>query len=238
MMDVRGCNCIPELFFKQNFLLSIRYSLLYLLIFAYLSTSLMALFNPGKREALKLIYLTEANLTDRLFVREFVSNYKLADKALLLHDTVEDSISNTRFATKRVSSLLSEAMVYNNAFSAEQRNFFRPEGDSYHINTQLIEELMVNIQLLLLSPVVKHGEKSTLGNPIEMINAARTVLDIDEVLLFTMNPLSPLGAKREIINNQEDVDRLLALYEEEAATIQLAWNLHPARINSPQQYTS
>lgn len=187
---------------------------------------------------MKLLYLSETNLRDRLFIKDLIFNFKLKEKVLLLHDVFGDSIRDTRFVTKRISALLSENMVYNNAFSAEQRNLFAYEGeDQLIINTQLIAQLFQTVSLLILSPVIKKGDQVELADPIQMIQAARHQLEANDLILFTDNPLSPLAKKGEYIEEKADQDRLMKIYDEEAAAIQLAYKLRPARIASPVNYS-
>jgi hypothetical protein len=186
---------------------------------------------------MKLLYLTEANLRDRLFVKDLVANYKLTEKALLIHDTFGGTVKDTRFVTKRLSALLSEFMVFNNAFSADQRNFFtQSSGGLMELNLDLIHKIIQPIQLLLIGPVIKVNGTAQLADPIAMVQAARNALDISETIVFTSNPMSPLGAKNAVIDKSEDVEKWLASYEEERASLELAHRLRPARLSSPMNY--
>lgn len=186
---------------------------------------------------MKLLYLTEANLRDRLFVKDLVANYKLTEKALLIHDTFGGTVKDTRFVTKRLSALLSEFMVFNNAFSADQRNFFTQSSEGFmELNLDLIHKIIQPIQLLLIGPVIKVNGTAQLADPIAMVQAARQALDISETIVFTANPMSPLGAKNAVIDQSEDVEKWLASYEEERASLELAHLLRPARLSSPMNY--
>lgn len=186
---------------------------------------------------MKLLYLTESNLRDRLFIKDLVFNYKLKEKAILIHDSFGETVRDTRFVTKRISALLSENMVYNNAFSAEQRDMFYldPNGEM-EINTEKILGLLSPIQLLILGPVIKQAGESVLADPLQMVEICRTQMEIDEVIVFTENPLSPLGTKNIVLNEREEVDRLAKIYDEEAQALELAWQLRPARLSSPNNF--
>ena len=185
---------------------------------------------------MKLLYLTENNLRDRLFIQDLVNNYKLDEKAVLIHDTFGESVKDTRFVTKRLSALFSEAMVYNSAFSADQRDFIKKENGQVGVNTELISQTLYPIQLLIIGPVLKIDGKIALGDPFEMLQATRVALEIEEITLFTENPLSPLGRKKPGIDGTEELERLLKIYDEEANVINIAYSLRPARIASPQDY--
>ncbi|TAE60244.1 MAG: hypothetical protein EAZ89_01720 [Bacteroidetes bacterium] len=185
---------------------------------------------------MKLLYLTSANLADRLFIKDLVFNFKFQEKALLLHAPAVD-LSGTRFTTKRLSSLFSEAMVYNNAFQAEQRDLFSVgENGLMQVHTTLIHSLLNISQLLLVGPVIRQGGETVIADPLHMVQAARAALEISELILFPANPLSPLGRKKEPLDSSADLDRLLSLYEEESQALQLAHTLRPARIASPVNY--
>jgi hypothetical protein len=184
----------------------------------------------------KLLYLSESNLRDRLFIKDLVHNFGFAEKAILIHDSFGGTVKDTRFVTKRISALLSESMIYNNAFSADQRNLVHREAGRMRVDTGLIHRLFPPIQLLILGPVIRGETGPELADPLEMLEATRNAFDIEEVILFTANPMSPLAGKREIVRDEADRERLLSVYEEEAAAIELAHRFRPAWIASPQNY--
>lgn len=105
------------------------------------------------------------------------------------------------------------------------------------LNVPLIEKLMDPIQLLLIGPVMVQNGTPQLADPIAMLQAARNVLDISEVILFTSNPMSPLGAKNLVIDSDEELQKWLGVYEEEKAALELAYQLRPARLSSPMKYS-
>lgn len=188
---------------------------------------------------MKLLYLTEVNLRDHLFVKDLIHNFKLEEKAILIHDTFGGTVSDTRFVTKRISSLMSETMIYNNAFSGDQRNFFsRNEAGLLQLNVSLVEKLLRPLQVLILGPIIKEENEAVLANPVELVQLVRNELEISETIVFTDNPLSPLGAKRLTIDTSEDVEQWLKSYEEEKASLELAHQLRPARIASPTTYSA
>lgn len=185
----------------------------------------------------KLLYLTETNLNDRLLIRDLVHNVKFKEKAILVHDAYKGNLTDTRFVNKRISALMSEAMVYNNAFCGEQRSFFKQEGDEILPNKKLIEQLFPPIQLLILGPTLKKEEKITLTDPLELVASLRKAYEIEEVILFPKNPLSPMVSKVKAIRNEEDRDKLLAIYGEEKEALELAFDLRPSLLASPANYS-
>ncbi len=185
-----------------------------------------------------LIYLSEPNLRDRLFLKEFASAFSIKEKAIVIHSSYNESISDTRYVSKRISALLSEAMIYNNAFSADQRQFFSIDNDLIRINKSLIDTLLDPIQLLIFNPVVAVEGNASLADPIRLLLAAREEFHAEDVIMFPDNPMSALGMENAVINSLEDKERLIAVYEEEKAIIEIAYRLRPARIASPNNYSS
>ncbi|MEM6806891.1 MAG: hypothetical protein AAF696_36155 [Bacteroidota bacterium] len=186
---------------------------------------------------MKLLYLSEANLKDRLLIRDLVFNYKFEEKAILIHDQFGGKVSDTRFVNKRISALLSEAMVYNNAFSADQRIFISQEGAKLIPNKERIEQILYPIQLLVVAPIIKAADKAILTDALGLLKSVREAYEIEEVILFANNPLSPMVSQAKRISTEEDRDKLLKVYEEEAESLDLAYQLRPAILASPQNYS-
>ncbi len=186
---------------------------------------------------MKLIYLSETNLRDSFFIKDLIHHFKFAEKTILIHDTFGSRVEDTRFVTKRISSLFSEAMVYNNAFSADQRNFFSKEGTTTQINVALINKVLDPIQLLIIGPIMASASGPQLAQPLEMLTVARQAFEVDELILFPAKPKSPLVANKIKINSEEDKIHWLNIYGEESDAIQLAYTLRPASLASPTNYS-
>ncbi len=187
---------------------------------------------------MKLIYLSEANLKDRLSIQNFVFNFRLKEKAILIHACFGGTVQDTRFVTKRLSSLLSEAMVYNNAFSADQRNYFYLEGGEMKVKKAALEKLLQSIQLLVIGPVIQNeAGEAVLADPMRMLETIRAAFQPEELLLFVDNPMSPLGAKKAHVESEADIAPFLKVYEEEKPALARALRLAPARLASPSNYS-
>ena len=186
----------------------------------------------------RLIYLSEANLRDRLFIKDFVHNFALKEKAILFHEPFGPKVADSRFVTKRISALLSETGVYNNAFSADQRNLFQPTAEGVKFHTAEAVRLLPHIQLLIIGPVGNSEIGPQLLDPMMMIRQARKELEISDVLVFTDNPLSPLAGKRVLIESEADVAQWSAVYEEESPALKRAFSLSPAYLCSPTNYSA
>ena len=185
---------------------------------------------------MKLLYISRANFQDRLFIKDLVHNFKSESKAILVHETYGERLADTRFVTKRLSALFSEAMVYNRAFSADQRNLLAYEGEKLVMNRAKIDVLLETIPLLIIGPIIKKGEKILLADPLAMLQVLRRSYDVEEITVFTENPMSPLAIKGLRIGNVQDIEQLLKAYDEEQKSLELALSLAPARIVSPTNY--
>ncbi|MEM7371538.1 MAG: hypothetical protein AAF587_23190 [Bacteroidota bacterium] len=187
---------------------------------------------------MNLLYFTEHNLRDRFFIQDFVFNFKFKEKTIVFHAPFGETLRDSRFVTKRISSLLSEAMVYNNFLMGDQRDsFVLNDKGILEMNPKAIHELLYTAQLLILGPLVKSREQVQIGDPIHMMQVARAELQAKEVLLFPSNPKSPLATNKPVIDRREEVDRLLGVYEEETDILELAYQLRPVRLVSPVNYS-
>lgn len=185
---------------------------------------------------MQLIYLSSANLKDRLFMRDFVHNFKWNTRTLLLHEPFGNTIADTLFVSKRISSLLSEALINNNAFPAAQRDFFYLENGDLKVAVNKIQQLQSTIPLLILGPIIKENGIETLANATEMVHAARKAFSITLITTFTDNPLSPLGTKKIVMADAEMYDKYLSIYEEEKNALERALQFAPASLCSPFNY--
>lgn len=187
----------------------------------------------------KLLFVSETNLRDQFFIQDFVHNFgfSAAEKALLVHAPFGQTLRDTRFVTRRFSSLLSEAMVYNSAFMARQRELVQqgPSGD-YRVKAALIQELLHPLQLLIIGPEIGGEDGPRLDPGPGIVQALRQAFAVEEVLLFPAHGLSPLAQGRPLIRSAADISPLLTLYEEEAEVLNRAVQLAPARIVSPVNY--
>lgn len=187
---------------------------------------------------MKLIFLSQSNLKDRLSIQNFVFNFKLKDKAILIHDHFGGTVKDTRFVTKRISSLLSEALVYNNAFSGDQRGIFYLENGELKMKKAFLEKLLPNVQMIVIGPVIKNEKgEAVLADAKAMIEVARKTFEADELFVFVDNPMSPLGNKRALIEKEADIEPFLKVYDEERPALERALKLAPARLVTPGNYS-
>jgi hypothetical protein len=186
---------------------------------------------------INLLHLSESNLRDRLTVQNFVHNYKLKDKGLLILDSFGDTLKDTRFVARRLSSLLSEAMVYNMSFTADQRDFFYEEGGKICADRDKISKLLETVQLLVMAPVIKGADgQAKLVDPAGLIEAAREAFGVEELRVFIDNPMSPLGNKQIPVTSEADIAPHLKVYEEERPALERALKLQPTLLCGSANY--
>lgn len=185
---------------------------------------------------MKLIYFSEANLRNSFFVKEFVSAYaEQSGKALLLHESF-GSIQDTRFVTKRLSSLLSEVMVVNAAFSGDQKGLISMGNGEPNVKIPAIESLFRTVNMLILNPVSSTAGEPVLADSISLAKSLRTKLPIEETLVFSVNSKSPISQERKLIQNKSDLGKWLEIYEEESAALNNAVALAPAHLTSTRLF--
>ncbi|MDP5171962.1 MAG: hypothetical protein NWR72_17055 [Bacteroidia bacterium] len=184
--------------------------------------------------SIKLIYLSEANLNDRMFIRDFVHNFKFKN-SITVHAAVADVVQ-TRMITKRVSSLMSDALTYNRAFGGDQRGLVKVQDGLLQIDKARIEPLLDDMHTFLLGPLALSDGHPTLVDAMQLMLALRESFGVEEIITFADNPLSPLVTKKPLISSQEDVDKWLAIYDEEKSALARAYQLRPARLSSPANF--
>lgn len=185
---------------------------------------------------MKLIFVSEANLRSKDFIINLVHNFNFNDRYILLHEAFGGTVKDTRFVTKRLSSLLSESMVVNNAFSGDQREILKLEGDQLHFRKDYVLGLMTTLHMLILNPITKTADGPAFQPSENIIQLIRSELDIEEVLVFPDNEKSPLGVDRILLDSPDDFNRLVGVYEEEADALNRALRLRPATIVTPVNY--
>ncbi|MFK7971303.1 MAG: hypothetical protein AB8F95_13090 [Bacteroidia bacterium] len=184
---------------------------------------------------MQLHYLSEGNLRDRLFIQQYVHAFKPESKALVVVAPFGGTVRDTRFVTRRLSTLLSENLVHNNAFVAAQRSMVkRDENGGLTVRTDFVKKLVDPLQLLILGAVVEGVSEEELVEGEALVGALREVLPVSEVLVFPHNPMSPLSNKSIAVKEHSDIADLLAAYEEEHEALECALRLAPVRFTGPQ----
>lgn len=178
-----------------------------------------------------ILYLSSANVADRLFLKEFYARAaRLQGPALVVHQSPNTTPEGYLFAAKRVSGQLSEAMVTNMVLPGPQRSFL--SGQPVQVRAELLHRYWTDVQTIVTYPLTEEGR---LVDETEMLAALQQALPDSTVTLFTQNPMAALGGERPQLTDTAIHNRLLAAYAEEQAVLDLALALG-ARICSPMNY--
>lgn len=184
-----------------------------------------------------LVFLPGQLLDDRVFLREFVTNYhRLCGRTLLVHTGTTADSAQLAFMTKRLSGALSEEMVPNAAFSGHQRDFLRRSGDAYLVRRDLLEEVYRLVDCVVLNNLAQCSSGVHAADPLRLLPYLRDQVDCLDCRIFTTNPRSALAAEPRLVCCQHDFDQLMELYEEEAETLKLASATRPAWVVSARNY--
>ena len=186
---------------------------------------------------MRLLYFTSDNLNNSLFIKEFVSAYhKLEGKAILVHAAF-GSIQDTRFVTKRISSVLSEVMIVNNPISGDQKQIVKlDESGELLVKKRELDRQLAMVNLLVMNPIVQGVQGATLANSHQLVATLRTLFEVDKPMLFTRNSKSPLAKTYIPVNGPADINPLLDIYEEEKIALESAASLAPSVIGSPNLF--
>ncbi len=186
---------------------------------------------------MKLFYFTRDNLQNSFFIKEFVSAYhKLEGKAILVHAPF-GSMQDTRFVTKRISSVFSEVLVVNNAISGDQKRILSIEGDQdFLVRTDELKRQLKMVDLLVMNTIAASNKGPSWVNSLQLVQKLQEVFEVETPMLFTRNSKSPLAQEYVKVNTAEDIDPLLAIYEEERMALEHAAALAPSVIGSPNLF--
>lgn len=178
-----------------------------------------------------LYFLSEDNLRNPAFIKDLVYHFRPEKGSLLLHAAF-GSAADTHFVSKRISAFLSEELVVNSILHGDQRQLIQLRDGQPAVRRDLIDAGFQQCALLVLNALSADGPV----DPQALILALRATFDITEVVLFPTSPKSALGAGRQRILSNADLDRLLAIYEEEAPVLTRALALAPATIANPATF--
>ncbi len=186
---------------------------------------------------MKLFYFTSDNLRNSFFIKEFVSAYyKVEGKAILVHAPF-NSMHDTRFVTKRISSLLSDVLVVNNAISGDQKRILSLEGkENILVRKGELQRQLKMVDLLVMNTIAADDKEPIWINSLRLVQKLQEVFQVETPMLFTKNSKSPLAQEYVRINQAKDIESLLAVYEEERIALEHAAALAPSIIGSPNLF--
>lgn len=186
---------------------------------------------------MKIIFLSTENLRNTMFIKDLVWNLKGSGKCILVHDHF-GSISDTRFVTKRLSSLFSEELIPTVAFSGDQKRLLQQaEGDIFSLQLPTVFELFETVDLVILNAIgIGPGEEAQQFPASIWVNALRQYEEVEGVYVFSKNARSPLVAQPRMIHSEEDVASLREAYPEESIAMDLAVQFAPCLLAAPSNF--
>jgi hypothetical protein len=184
---------------------------------------------------MKIFFLSADNLKSGPFIKDLVYNFKDVGKSIILHDHF-GNVNDTRFVTKRISALLSEEMILNNAFSGDQRGILTQTAAQITIRKELLDQAHQTIDAILLNPLGLIDGQLGLMDAKSVIAALRSQYAIESIHLFPKNSRSPLVAQARHLRQAQEIADLLMAYEEEASILSLAQNLLPVLLAAPGNF--
>lgn len=186
---------------------------------------------------MKLLYITVDNLRNSNFIKELVWNFKDVGKAILLHDHFGVG-RDTRFVTKRISALMSEEMVVNNALSGDQRGIFKIENNRVIVDKEFLDNAFLTVNLMILNPFALDGKKIVEADPFDVAKAIREAYGLKEIYIFPQNLRSPLSVERRQLGKDAaaELEILRGAYEEEKIALDAAEALLPVVLASPSKF--
>lgn len=185
---------------------------------------------------MKLVFLSHENLQNSLFIKDLAFNYQLNEGSILVHEPFGKTIADTRFVTKRLSALMSEAMVVNNYFSGDQKQILTVEQGEVKLNTEFLKTHLALIPVVLLNTVAATAEGPQIVDPFEVMDLLKAQFEVSETFVFTRNARSPLASQKSQISEAAEVERLEKIYDEERTALRNALRLSPATLVSPLNF--
>ncbi len=184
---------------------------------------------------MKLLYLSAENLKSTPFIKDLVWNYKEVGKSIILHDHF-GSVADTRFVTKRISALMSEEMITNNAFSGDQRSIFAKTALELQVRKEFLEQALETVDLLVLNALGTQDTSSVALDPLDVAIRLREVWGLEHIHVFPRNSRSPMVVSARSLQSLADIEPLRAVYEEEAQTLANASKLLPVVLAAPSNF--
>jgi hypothetical protein len=189
----------------------------------------------------RLIYVPENVLDDRLFLRDFFANYaKIPEKSIVLHACPKSAnLEKIRFLSKRFSSNLSEAMIPNAPFSGDQRGLMQQTETGIALRHELLTTMLTNLQCIVLNTIITDSTgKATIAPAGDVLQAIIHQLAGSYAVVLPHNPLSALGNKLHPLYTPADVNTLLGVYPEESPTFALLTSILPAAVAGVHSFYS
>lgn len=179
-----------------------------------------------------ILLIQEHSARDDYFLKNLAESLAATkEKFLIFHQPINANKVETWFYTKRISAKLSESMIGNLPFSADLKNIFFLEENQLTANKEIFFKNLHLLQAIVINSVFK----DTFIEFPRLLETIDSLFEIQNKMLFTQNPLSPLGATEPIfINSLEQILHYRNIYPEEKLTLNLAETFMPIYLGNPQ----
>jgi len=183
---------------------------------------------------INVLFLQEISFKNDYFLKNLADQLaNLNHKFLIFHEPVLDKKTETWFYTKRISAKLSESMVGNLPFCADTKSLFQNHDNRIIPNNDLFHKHFKSINVLVINNLFQN-EFLDFSFFLQNIQDS---LEINRIILFNQNPLSPLAAKEPVfIENLENIDYYKNIYPEEQKTFHWSERILPVYIANPQSF--
>lgn len=183
---------------------------------------------------INILFIQENSLKDDYFLKHLADNLvKIQNKFLIVHEPVHQNKVETWFYTKRVSAKLSESMVGNLPFSAEHKSIFKFNNHQIEANQEIFYKNFQLLNVLVLNGVFH----DRIINIQEIYTHLKKILEIQNIFLFTQNPLSPLASNEPLLlHSNDNLIYYQNIFPEETKTFEFAKDFMPIYLVNPQSF--
>lgn len=189
---------------------------------------------------MRLFFLDVPQLNDRLFLRQWSSAMaSLNDRSIVVFESPENGVEAVRFAAKRISAMLSEAMTPAVPVLGEyMRLISRTTEGKLTLDGSRLNGFLQQARCLVIGPTsaVSGPGNSNRLLPEEYLNLLGEHPSISERVVFAANELSPLVQPPKVLASISEIAEAKELFPEEGRALQAAAHLLPCIVAGPKNF--
>lgn len=186
---------------------------------------------------MNLIYISNANLKDHFFYKDFFFNFQAIEKTIILHELIEKNFGLTKTVSKRIGANISDQMNTCTYMPNHLRNLVQKTNENISVNKSEILKIFEINDALVLNPILKDENQQEFSLKItDLIKALDDSFKFNNLLFFPKNPKTPLASQEIIKIKESDISELEKAYPEEQRTIDLAANFQNASLVSAKNF--
>lgn len=189
---------------------------------------------------MRLFFLDVPQLNDRLFLRQWSSAMtSLNGQSIVVFESPENGVEAVRFAAKRISAMLSEAMTPAVPVLGEHmRLISRTSEGKLTLDGSRLNGFLQLSKCLVIGPTsaVSGPNNSNRLMPEEYLRLLGEHPSISERVVFAANELSPLVQHAKILSSASEIAEAQELFPEEGRALQAALHLMPCIVAGPKNF--